>query len=66
MLYSRLKRKYFSLKVIERKDFPGGGPVVKMSPFNAEGFRFNPWSRNQDPTCLVGKIPKKHKTEVIL
>ena len=53
------------MKIIESKGFPGG-PVVKMSPFDAEGFRFNPWSRNQDPTSLVAKIPKKHKTEVIL
>ena len=65
MLYSRLQRKYFSLKIIESKGFPGG-PVVKMSPFDAEAFRFNPWSRNQDPTSLVARVPKKHKTEIIL
>ena len=44
--------------------FPGG-LVVRTPSFHCRGHGFDPWSRNQDPTCLVAKKPKQ-KTEAIL
>ena len=31
-------------------DFPGG-PVVKTPHFQCMGYRFDPWLKNQEPTC---------------
>ena len=38
--------------------------MVKMSPFNAGGHRFDPWLRSQDPTSLAAKTTK-HETEAV-
>ena len=35
----------------KQRDLPGG-PVVKTLRFHCRGRRFDPWSGNQDPTCL--------------
>ena len=39
-------------------DFPGI-PVVKNQCFDCQGHGFNPWLRNQDPTCHVAQPPSK-------
>ena len=42
-------------------DFPGG-PMVKTSPFYAEGAGSIPDQRTKSPTCLTAK-KKKNKTQ---
>ena len=46
--------------VRKRKDFPGS-PVVKTPSFQYRGRGFDPWLRNQDPTCHVVQSKNKIK-----
>ena len=47
----------------ECKDFPGT-PVVKTHLFHCRGEgRFDPWSRNHNPTCHTVQPKKKKKIE---
>ena len=45
----------------QMEDFPGG-PVVKNPPASCQcrGHEFNPWSGNEDPTCLGATKPILH------
>ena len=52
------------LKMTIIQEFPDD-LVVKTLCSQGRGHRFSPWLGNEDPTCLMAKIPK-HKTEGIL
>ena len=46
--------------VRKRRDFPGS-PVAKTPSFQYRGCGFDPWLRNQDPTCHVVQSKNKIK-----